>query len=388
MKWTSLLVVLAALLPGLARGQDYVPGEVLVRMRPPTADAQTRIAGSRRIERLAAIGVDRLALPGTMSVTAAISELRSQPDVEFAEPNYIAHSFDVTPNDPLYLAPQAWGTVQWELARIQASAGWGLLADPLTGLIDVSTVKVAVLDSGYTPGHLDLGNVTDTADFSGLGIVDGDGHGTHTSGIVAAHTNNGLGIAAIGWNAGLMIGKVLDNTGTGSYSWLINGINWAVEKGANVINMSLGGYRQSAALEAAINNAAASGITIVASAGNNKNTRKSYPAYYPACIAVAATDVDDSKASFSSYGSWVDVAAPGVNITSLWKDGSYSLQSGTSMAAPLVSGLAALIKAAYPLITPDEVRARLTSPATTDPVTVGFGKFPIGRINALKALSP
>lgn len=389
MRVATVLFCIAALTPRFAAAQDCAPSEILVRMRPATATAQAVIPGSSVVERLGRLGVYRLGLPGCITVDQAISVFRSRPDVEFAEPNYIAHAHaDVVPNDPLYLKPIAWGSIQWELAQVQAGAGWGIMADSWLGVVDASAVKVAVLDSGYTPTHEDVGNVVSFADFTSTGILDGDGHGTHTSGTVAAHTNNSLGVAAIGWNASLMIGKVLDNTATGTYSWIINGIQWAKDNGANVISMSLGGNNPSAALEAAVNDAAAAGITIVVSAGNNKTTRRSYPAYYPACIAVAATDAMDAKASFSSYGSWVDVAAPGVNITSLWRDGSYSLLSGTSMAAPLVAGLAALVRAQYPLATAEEVRTRLTSPATTDLVTEGFGKYPIGRINAFKALSP
>lgn len=370
-KWTSFLLALMVLVPAFARAQEFVPGEVLVKYRANATGAHSQVPGSRVVGTLAQLGVNRVALPANASVNAAVALLNAQPDVEYAEPNYIAFADGVTTNDPRL-------SQQWDLAKIGAGDAWALT-------IGSAAVKVAVLDTGYTPTHEDVGSVVLTQDFTGKGnVIDGNGHGTHTSGTVAAATNNGKGVAAIGWGTSLMIGKVLDDTGSGAYSWIVSGITWAADNGANIISMSLGGTQGSTTLKNALAYAAGKGVLIIAAAGNSNTTRASYPAYYDTCVAVAATDQNDAKASFSNYGSWVDCAAPGVSITSLWNNGGYAVASGTSMATPLVAGLAALVKAKYPTWTADQIRTRIISTGTK--VTTGFKSYPTYRINAALAV--
>jgi hypothetical protein len=181
--------------------------------------------------------------------------------------------------------------------------------------------------------------------------------------------------------------KVMGDNGSGSYSWVAKGIIWAADNGAEVINMSLGGSADSQTLRQAIDYAWGKGVVVVAAAGNNGNSAPFYPAYYTNCIAVAATDSNDNLASWSNYGSWVDVAAPGVSIYSTLKDNSYGYKSGTSMASPHTAGLAALV---FSVATDsngdgqlnDEVRSQIE--ANCD--DIGLSAIGSGRINAYQAV--
>jgi hypothetical protein len=218
------------------------------------------------------------------------------------------------------------------------------------------------------------------------------GHGTHCAGIAAATTNNSIGVAGVGFNTSLMNVKVLGDNGSGQYSWIANGITWAADNGAKVISLSLGGSSGSYTLQNAVNYAWNKGVVVVAAAGNNGNTASVYPAYYSNCIAVAATDQNDAKASFSTYGSWVDVAAPGVSIYSTLPNHSnsigttnYGSLSGTSMSTPHVAGLAALVWATSYGTSNTSVRSRIESTADAISGTGTYWKY--GRINANKAVA-
>jgi thermitase len=177
---------------------------------------------------------------------------------------------------------------------------------------------------------------------------------------------------------------VLDNSGNGTYANISNGIRWAADSGAKVINMSLGGSFASSTLESAVNYAASKGVVVVAAAGNAGNTKQQYPAFYTNCVAVAATDQSDRRARFSTYGSWVDCAAPGVGIASCYPTNSYVYMDGTSMAAPHVSALAALVWDTPFGTSATAVRNRVQS--TGDLVTNNFHSYPTRRINAARAV--
>ena len=170
---------------------------------------------------------------------------------------------------------------------------------------------------------------------------DVNGHGSHVAGIAAAATNNGLGVAGVGYNAESWTSRCSATRARALFG-LRRGITWAADNGANVINLSLGGTMDSSALESAVNYAWSKGVVVVAAAGNNASSTPFYPAYYANVIAVAATTDLDRLASFSDFGDWVDVAAPGISIYSTIP-GGYGYMSGTSMASPFVSGLAALL---------------------------------------------
>ncbi|MFQ5409969.1 MAG: S8 family serine peptidase, partial [Anaerolineales bacterium] len=206
-------------------------------------------------------------------------------------------------------------------------------------------------------GGCDFVNRDDTAQ-------DDNGHGTHVAGIAAAASNNGIGIAGVSWGARVMPVKVLSASGSGSYQDVASGIIWAADNGANVINLSLGGSSPSGVLENAVNYATNRGVLVVASAGNSGNSTPNYPAAYANAFAVAATDSSNNRASFSTFGGFVDIAAPGVSIYSTYFDDTYASLSGTSMSAPHVSGAAALLYSySQYLDTAAEIRTALESTA-------------------------
>lgn len=325
--------------------------------------------------------------------------VRLNPTVINCEPNFVYRAA-VVPNDPGLSG-------LWAMNRISAPAGW----ESTTGS---KSVVVAVIDSGIDYTHPDLRanmwvNPDEIAD-NGIdddndGYIDdvygvntyadsGDpaddnGHGTHCAGTVGGVGNNGVGIVGLNWTVSLMAGKFLGSDGSGSNAGAIEAIAYAVDHGANVISASWGGEDYSLELYDAINYAKQHGVLFVTAAGNDSNNNDREP-FYPASfhllniIAVAATDSHDRLASFSNYGAnSVNVGAPGVGIRST-VPGGYAELSGTSMAAPHVAGLAALIKSAYPTMSLSEIRSRILngdSISALDRITTS-GK----RINVEKAL--
>jgi serine protease len=195
---------------------------------------------------------------------------------------------------------------------------------------------------------------------------DDHGHGTHVAGIAAAASDNGAGIAGISWGARIMPLKVLDSGGNGTDSDLAAALVFAADHGARVINLSLGGGAASV-MESAVNYAHSRGAIVIAAAGNSSGQGVLYPAAYAKAMAVAATDAGNHRASFSSYGPEVDIAAPGIGIYSThWTPGSggtYAYLSGTSMATPHVAGAAALLASLPQFDTPDRLRLALESTA-------------------------
>ena len=296
--------------------RPYVPGQVVVRFRENADPLSRRAALSAE----SAATVKRLVLPGLQlvrvrgSVPEAVAELRSNPAVAYAEPNYL-YQADAVPNDPRY--GQLWG-----LARIRAPAAWNVT----TGS---PAVTVGVVDTGIATDHLDLAeNVVPGHDF-----VDGDddprdfnGHGTHVAGTIGARGNNALGLVGVDWQVGLMPVRVLDGEGSGTNANVTAGLAYACTHGAAVVNASLGGTAYSTSMRDAI--AACPKTLFVVAAGNNgasDDTSPHYPCNYgappddlPNVLCVGATDTADTLASFSNYGRGVDLAAPGVGIPSTW----------------------------------------------------------------------
>lgn len=204
-------------------------------------------------------------------------------------------------------------------------------------------VRVAIVDTGSGP-HPDL-NIVGGASFTGEagGYNDGHGHGTHTAGIAAGRANAGRCTSGVAYGADILAVRVLTAVGSGSTDAISQGIIWAADNGAKVISMSLGGTGMSQAMNQAGQYARDRGVVLVCAAGNSNTSAPSYPAAYSWCISVAASGAADALASFTNYGSTVDVAAPGENILSTLRTGGYGQMSGTSMAAPVVSGVAALL---------------------------------------------
>lgn len=285
----------------------------------------------RTVPELARLGVLVLTIPETEQETITAA-LRALPGVQYVEPNYPVYALETIPNDP------GW-VYQYNLAAIRAPQGWDLA----TGS---AAVTIAIIDSGVDLTHPDLAAKL----LAGYDFVNNDsipqddyGHGTHAAGIAAAATNNGLGMAGVSWGARIMPVKVLDSGGGGTYANVAAGIIWAVDHGAQVINLSLGGSAPSLVLSDAVDYAVNRGVLLVAAAGNTGSSSVLYPAAYPAVIAVAATDAANQRASFSNYGPPIDLAAPGVSIYSLDIGGGTIYRTGTSMAAPHVAGLAAIL---------------------------------------------
>ncbi|WP_436527510.1 S8 family peptidase [Actinoplanes sp. HUAS TT8] len=280
---------------------------------------------------------------------------------------------------------------QWDLSKMNVPAAW----TTSTG----AGVTVAVIDTGVDASHPDLaGQVLtgyDTTTDTVGGNADPQGHGTHVAGTIAALTGNGIGVSSIAPNVKILPVRALGKDGSGDMSDTAQGIVWATDHGANVINMSLGSSGQSSAVSVAITYARSKGVVVVAAAGNEraKGSPVSYPGADAGVIAVAATDSGDAVASYSNAGSYVDVAAPGSGIlstypTALAASGTgYATMNGTSMASPHVAGTAALLLAAHPGLTPDQVESALESTAVDLGPTGRDNDYGYGRIDAAAALA-
>lgn len=280
---------------------------------------------------------------------------------------------------------QVFATVQtlpWGIDKIDADLAWGITKG--TG------VKVAILDTGIDLKHPDL-KENIKGGYNALNPArppsDGNGHGTHVAGIVAARDND-IGVVGVAPEASLYAVKVLSNGGFGWLSDIIEGLDWAARNGMQVVNMSFGSSSGNDTFHEAIANASYAGVTLVAAAGNGYGGPVIYPAAYPEVVAVSATTESDAIASFSSVGPEVDLAAPGQSIYSTYKNGSYATLSGTSMASPHIAGSAALVIASGKASTPTGVQTRLEGTA----VDLGPpGKdiyYGAGRVNAYAAVAP
>lgn len=265
--------------------------------------------------------------------------------------------------------------IQWGVKRVNAPAAW----DKTMG----QGVKVGIIDTGMDYNHPDL-----KANYAGgynavepaKTPLDDNGHGTHVSGIIGA-VNDGAGVVGVAPGVSLYAVKVLNAQGSGAYSGIIDGIQWAVNNKMNVVNMSLGGPSGSAALQKAVEAAYKAGVTLVMAAGNDSGP-VNYPAKYTQAIAVAASDSADRIASFSSRGPEIAFIAPGVAVNSTYMGGIYKPLSGTSMACPHVAGLAALAVGAGAK-TPAAVRKALTGAAVSiglQPSEQGAGLVDAGKL--------
>jgi subtilisin family serine protease len=298
--------------------------------------------------------------PGEL-LDAKLQAYRARPDVLYAEPNYIIHIDGVgVPNDPGYAQ-------QWGLSSINAVGGWSTYPGSF-GVGGGATI--AIVDTGVDVAHPDLAShVLPGADctsgtcVSGTG-QDDNGHGTHVAGIAAALTNDSIGGAGVAFSSGILPVKVLDSSGSGSYAAVAAGILWAASHGARAINLSLAGPASSTTLCNAVATAVAAGVVVVAAAGNDGSSAPSYPAACTGAIGVAANASDGSSAGFSNYGSPdVALSAPGVGIYSTYWPQPYTTLDGTSMAAPFVTGLSALLVGQAPTRTPAEVERILAQTA-------------------------
>jgi len=385
---------------------------VLVRFRPEVdegyADGLLRSYGFPAVHRIPGIGVYSVRTAAGVSVGETLAMLRRNGDIELARPDYRARLADI-PNDPYFLNYQynlrnrggildISPDIQPQMtagADIKATTAW----DVTKG--DAGTV-IAIVDTGVDMTHPDLVSklVSTGHDFANDDddATDDVWHGTHVAGVAAADTNNAIGIAGVAWNCRILPVKVTDATGDGYYSWIIDGIIWAADQGADVINLSLGGNFPDPFLEDACKYAHDKGAVVVAAAGNDGIAMVLYPAAYDAYVlAVAASDYTDAIADFSSFGPEVDVAAPGVWILGpapQWYVGDgflpYLFASGTSQAAPHVSGMAALIKSAKPDLPVDDIMKIIRYSADDINKTAFPGRDDhagYGRVNMTRALA-
>jgi type VII secretion-associated serine protease mycosin len=369
-----------------------IPGRVIVRWRTDAdAAAVVRTRGLAVLSELAVPGSSRAQLLATdgRAVDQVLAELRADPAVAYAEPDYtIALAVDPAPevvvNDPQTAD-------QYSLSHMRVRDAWGVE----TG----GAGKIAVLDTGVQSAHPDLsGRVLAGYDFvnDDSNAGDDNGHGTWVAGIIAAKVNDGYGIAGISWSDKILPVKIMSREGTGSSSDLASGIIWAADHGATVINMSVGGFPYSQYVQDAVTYAWNKGAVLVGAAGNNRREEVFYPASMTNVVSVSATQVNDEFSNWSSWGPNVDVSAPGSSVlttnctTCTYADhhtwGSHVYISGTSFATPNVAGVVALIRARYPDYTPQQVVSRLVN--TVD--DLGYGgwdkKYGHGRVNALRAL--
>lgn len=334
---------------------DYDPDTLLVRFKPGTSSAsKDRAVGKHGAKRAGALPHNRYEQVRADGKAARIApSLRKDPAVADVAYNF-RRTTTATPNDPAY----AQGYQKY-LKTIRMSSAWDKVKDARSQV-------VAVVDTGVDRTHADLSGKLLTgynAISPGQAPNDDNGHGTMVAGIVAAGTGNGEGIAGVAWYGRVMPVKVLDGNGQGFDADIAEGITWAADHGAKVINLSLGGTQDSPALADAVKYAAGKGVVVVAASGNYGDDTTVYPAAYPEVLAVGATDNAANLTDFSSSGDWVDIAAPGFDITSTYPDDQYATASGTSFAAPITAGVAALVRARYPSLTAAEVRARLTRTA-------------------------
>lgn len=378
--------------------KPYVAGRLLVQFEAGTseeeqADVHNRLGG-QVVGEIESLGIQILEVPE--EATSMVFAYQTESAVSFAEPDYIARIAgwpvgpvlrdDVvtsvgnriarTPNDPHF-------SEQWALATARAQEAWDIT-------VGSANVVIAVVDTGADASHSDLqGKLVAGYDFvnDDSDPTDDQGHGTHVAGTAAAATNNAIGVAGVAWECKIMPLKALSSSGDGNHSWIAKAVVWAADHNADVINMSLGGPYTSATLQQAIEYAWNRGVVIVAAAGNESYSNPTYPAAYGHTIGVSATTHNDQRASFSNYGDYIDVAAPGVSILSTTRNNGYQAWSGTSMATPNVAGQAALIKSLRSSWTNAQIRAAIEQTAHDLDTP---GKDPIfgwGRMDLFASLS-
>jgi subtilisin family serine protease len=402
---------------------DSRSSEFLVRFKAGTSEAIIQSIVSRLHDRVedeieSVSGLEVIEEEDGRDVDTVVAEYRGLPEVEYAEPIFEIQldAKPVVPNDPRF-------GEQWALANegqrggkegadISAMRAWGVTKGN-------DKVVVAVLDSGvdYThrdlasniwtrPANIgeyqdrDLGEIADVHGFNAIDDtgdpMDDNGHGTHCAGIIGAEGGNGDGIAGVNWTVQIMPLKFMDASGSGTTKDAIEAINYVINRkkaGVNVriISASWGSTQKSRALEDAIRKAYDAGILFVAASGNSSADTDQNP-HYPSSynvgniVSVAALDRNDQLATFSNYGAKsVHIAAPGVEILSTWLDNEFKEASGTSMATPMVAGVAALVLSKNPGMSVDELRKLLLN--SVDKLPVLKGKTVTGgRINAAKAV--
>ncbi len=414
-KLIATVVLLSAFALAKADNADFAEGRVLVKLRPAASLMRSSnplpgIASLRPLDpnATAARSADTATwfvadLDANLDVDSALDMLAERDDVEFVEPDYIVRA-------PGQVSGQMTGSSmndpaagdQYALTKIQAEAAWQINGGS-------ANVIVAVVDTGVQLDHPDLqsqiwrnnGETMNGIDDDGNGLIDDvrgwnfisntnnpsddQNHGTHVAGIIAAVRDNQVGIAGAA-DVTIMPVKVLGSDMSGPTSGVIEGVRYAMNNGASVINLSLSSASPSQAFQDMVDEAASRNVVVCAAAGNAGQDVVEFPAGFDSVIAVGATDSGDNLANFSNAGPGIELVAPGVQILSTVRGSNYETMDGTSMATPYVAGVAALIRSAEPNLTAAQVRDRLKTTAD-DLGNSGYDQlFGNGRINAARAL--
>jgi thermitase len=374
----SILIQVAGAAFAQAQPHSKEPGHLIVHHRKgmnPTAAEQTlAVFGARVLDRLPELEISLIQVPEGRE-DAMAEALRRSGQFEDVEPDYLAEPGG-TPNDPNYSS-------EWHLARIQAPGAWSLS----TGL--TSTI-IAVVDSGVDSTHPDLqGKIVPGWSFISKNSDTHDvlGHGTAVAGTAAAATNNSLGVAGVAWNCKIMPLVVLNSSNYATYYDIASAITYAANHKVRIINVSIAGTSASSTLQNAVNYAWNLGSVVFAAAANNSSSSPRYPAACVHAIGVTATNKDDTFCSFSNYGSWIFLSAPGNSILTTSRGGGYQYWWGTSLATPVAAGVAALVLSRNPRLTATGLRTLLQH-TSNDLGTGGFDtRFGWGRVNAYRAVS-
>lgn len=401
--------------PAPENPNEYLSDRILVRFREnvnPQLMVQA-VAGATlgTRELLTGYNLWTVMLPPGVSVASAIAAYSANPNVLYAEPDYVLHA-SRTPNDPRYTDGSLWGLHNYGQsggtadADIDAPEAWDIT-------VGSSSVVVAVIDTGVDYNHPDLANNMwrnpretpgNGIDDDGNGYVDdvygydffaNDGnpmdennHGTHCAGTIGGVGNNGVGVVGVNWNVRIMALRFLGANGSGSTSGAVASLNYALDMGVKISSNSYGGGGFSQSFSNALERARTLNHVFVAAAGNSGTEGASYPAAYPHdnILAVAASDRNDNLASFSQYGNNVDLAAPGVAIWSTVRNNGYASYNGTSMATPHVAGVVGLIRAVDPNLSYQQVISAILNNVDVKPQLVGK-VVTGGRLNAYRAVN-
>ncbi len=366
-------------LPG---GERVVARQLIVAKATGTTEAFFEVEVARYgiaiLGKNSSAGLYQIQLPVDVDIETAAETLKKMGVAEAAAPHYVFGISEHIPFDPPY-APGVDPAQSWAFKKIRAPGVW-------TAYHSGSAPTLAFVDTGVDSAHMDFtGKLVPGADFigDGNGTQDGHGHGTHAAGLAAAAGDNGYGVAGVCWGCRVMPVKVCDSKGDCPFFAVMNGITFAANAGADVINLSVQGKVEQGSdawkiFQTVIDHAVGTGATVVAAAGNSASDAFSFvPAGLEGVITVGATDEGDALTAFSNFGAALDIAAPGVRVYSLEPGGWMEYRDGTSSAAALVSGAAGLIIGARPTASNDEVAAFLRE--TADPAAGAYP--PLGRLN-------